>query len=532
MTFMSRNMRTAMLLGSLLIGASPALAEAVFHRGNSGEPKTLDSAHVDVDIEAFVLKDLYEGLTIYSADGKIVPGAAESWTVSDDGLVYTFKLRENAKWSDGSPVTADDFVYSAQRVENPETAAEYANILYPIKNAEAVNQKKVPVTDLGVKAIDAKTVEYTLERPTPYFPQLMAHMTALPVNKANVEKFGKDYVKPGNMVSNGAFKLSAHVPNDSLTVVKNENYWDAANVKLDKVIFYPSEDDAANIRRFEAKELDTVYHFSSSELKRLRDAYKDQVHVSPAMATYYYTFDARQEPYGDVRVRQALSMAVDREFLASEIFNGAQLPAYNLVPEGMEGYGKGPVPDWASASQIDREDKAVALMKEAGYGEGGKPLSIEIRYNTSTDHERVATAVADMWKNTFGAKVTLLNSDVSAHYGYLTEGGKFNVARAGWSADYGDPENFLALVVSTNKSFNYGHYENPEYDALMKQSYDETDQTKRMELLRKAEELLNRDQPVAALMNSANLWLVSERIKGWQDNAVNEHLSKYLSIAE
>jgi oligopeptide transport system substrate-binding protein len=532
MTMMRTKLIGSLLLGSLLIGASPALAEAVFHRGNSGEPQTLDAAHTSIDIEAFVLKDLYEGLTIYDAAGKIVPGAAESWTVSEDGKVYTFKIRENAKWSDGSPVTAEDFVFSAQRVENPDTAAEYANILYPIKNAEAVNQKKMPLTELGVKAIDAKTVEYTLERATPYFPQLMAHQTALPVNKANVEKFGKDYVKPGNMVSNGAFKLQAHVPNDSLTVVKNEHYWDVANVKLDKVIFYPSEDDAANIRRFEAKELDTVYHFSSSEIKRLREQYKDQVHVTPGLSTYYYAFDTRQEPYSDVRVRQALSMAVDRDFLATEIYNGAQLPVYNLVPEGMEGYGKGPSPEWASMAQIDREDKALELMKEAGYGEGGKPLNIEIRYNTNTDHERVATAVADMWKNTFGANVTLLNSDVSAHYAYLTEGGKFNVARAGWTADYGDPENFLSLLISTNKSFNYGHYNSAEYDELLKQSYAETDPAKRMELMKKAEELVNRDQPVASLMNYANLWLVSSRIKGWQDNAVNEHLSKFLSIAE
>ena len=532
MSLMRTNWKAALLAATILVGASPALAEAVFHRGNSGEPQTLDSAHVSVDIEAFVLKDLYEGLTIYSADGKIVPGAAESWTASEDGTVYTFKIRENAKWSDGSPVTADDFVFSAQRVEDPKTAAEYANILYPIKNAEKVNKGEVPVDQLGVKAVDAKTVEYTLERPTPHFPQLMAQMTALPDSKDNVEKFDKDYVKPDNMVSNGAFRLEAHIPNDSLTAVKNENYWDAANVKMDKVIFYPSEDDAANSRRFEAKELDTVYHFSSSEIKRLRDQYKDQVRVTPALSTYYYAFDTRQEPYNDVRVRQALSMAIDRDFLANEIYNGAQLPVYNLVPEGMEGYGKGPVPEWSTMSQIDREDEATELLKEAGYGEGGKPLNIEIRYNTNTDHERVATAVADMWKNTLGAKVSLLNSDVSAHYAYLTEGGKFNVARAGWSADYGDPENFLSLMISTNKSFNYGHYNSPDYDALMKQSYEERDPAKRMELLKKAEELVNKDQPIASLMNYANLWLVSDRIKGWEDNAVNEHLSKYLSVAE
>ena len=523
---------SALLLASVLLGASPVLAEAVLHRGNGGEPQTLDSAHIQVDIEAFVLKDLFEGLTIHAADGTILPGAAESWTISDDGTVYTFTLRESAKWSDGSPVTADDFVYSVQRVEDPATAAEYANILFPIKNAEKVNNGELPVTEIGVKAIDARTVEYTLERPTPYFIELMAHMTALPVNKANIEKFGKDFVKPGNMVSNGAFKLSAHVPNDSLTVVKNENYWDAANVKLDTVIFYPSEDDAANLRRFEAGEFDTVYNFSSEQIERMRTSYGDQVHVTPGLSTYYYAFDMRQEPYSDVRVRQALSMAVDRDFLATEIYSGAQLPVYNLVPPGMENYGDGPKPDWAALSQIDREDKAVAMMKDAGYGEGGKPLEIEIRYNTNANHERVATAVADMWKNTFGAKVSLVNVDISAHYAYLTEGGKFNVARAGWGADYADPENFLALLQSGNKSFNYAHYANPDYDALLAGSYKEQDKTARFDMMRKAEALLVRDQPIAPLMNTANIWMVAKRINGWQDNAVNEHLSKYLSVSE
>jgi oligopeptide transport system substrate-binding protein len=183
-------------------------------------------------------------------------------------------------------------------------------------------------------------------------------------------------------------------------------------------------------------------------------------------------------------------------------------------------------------SQIDREDKAVELMKAAGYGEGGKPLEIEIRYNTNANHERVATAVADMWKNTFGAKVSLVNLDVASHYAYLQEGGKFNVARAAWAADYGDPENFLALNTSTNTTFNYGKYKSEEYDALMKQSYEEQDPAKRMEILKKAEAVLNADQPIAPLMNSANLWLVSSRVSGWEDNAVNEHLSKFLSVSE
>ena len=532
MTLAKINLRTAMLLGSILIGASPALAETVLHRGNAGEPQTLDQAHTSINIEAFILKDLFEGLTIYDAAGKIVPGAAETWDLSDDGLTYTFKLRADAKWSDGSPVTAGDFVFSLQRVEDPKTAAGYANILFPVKNAEKVNKGEVPVDQLGVKAIDDKTLEITLERPTPFFLELLAHQTALLISKASFEKSGADFVKPGVMVSNGAYKLTAHVPNDTLTVEKNPSYWDVNNVKIDKVIFYPIDDQAASVRRFEAKEMDLAYNFSADQLERLRGSLGDQVHVSPALATYYYAFDTRQEPYSDVRVRRALSMAVDRDFLAKEIYSGSQLPSYSMVPPGMENYGEPSKADFADKSQLDREDEALKLMKEAGYGEGGKPLDIEIRYNTNPNHERVATAVADMWKNTFGAKVSMVNLDVSSHYAYLQEGGKFNVARAGWVADYADAENFLALSVSANKTFNYGHFENKDFDALMKSSYTEQDPTVRSKLLHEAETLLMKEQPVAPLLAQAELWLVSNRIKGWQDNAANEHLSKFLSIAE
>ncbi len=530
MTLMKLNIRAALLLGSLMLGASPALAEMVLHRGNSGEPQTLDQSQTSIDIEAFIVKDLYEGLTIYDANGKIVPGAAESWTVSDDGTVYTFKIRADAKWSDGSPVTAEDFVFSMRRVEDPKTAAGYANILYPIKNAEKINKGGMAVDQLGMKAIDDKTLEITLERPTPFFIELLSHQTALPINKASFEKNGAEFVKPGKLVGNGAFKLAEHVPNDHLTVVKNENYWDAANVKLDKVIFYPIDDQAANVRRYEAGELDLVYNFSSDQIDRLRAANPKQVHVTPAAATYYYPFDTRTEPFNDVRVRRALSMAVDRDFLAKDIYNGTKLPVYSMVPPGLETYGEPAKPDFAGMSQLDREDKAVELMKEAGYGEGGKPLNIEIRYNTNPNHERVATAVADMWKKTFGANVTLMNLDISSHYAYLQEGGKFNVARAGWTADYADAENFLNLSVSSNKTFNYGHYENPEFDALMKKSYEERDPAARSKILHEAEALIMRDQPIAPLMNDANLWLVNDKVKGWGDNANNEHLSKYLSV--
>ncbi len=523
----------AIALAGATFAATSASAEVVLHRGNGGEPQTLDQAHTSIDVEANILKDLYEGLTTYDAAGTVIPGIAESWTVSDDGLTYTFKLRADAKWSNGDPVTAGDFVYSFQRIEDPKTAAGYANILYPIKNAEAINtgkdDKAMAPDQLGVKAIDDKTLEITVERPTPYFLELLAHQTALPVHPASVEKYGEDFVKPGNLVSDGAYMLTENVANDHITLVKNPDYYDAANVKIDKVIYYPTEDQAAAIRRFQAGELDLQYQFPADQMAFLKKTLGEGVvHTPPALATYYYVFDTRHAPFNDVRVRRALSMAVDRDFLADKIFAGAQLPAYSFVPPGIAGYTPGTA-DFASMSQLDREDEAKKLLTEAGYGDGGKPLKIEIRYNTNANHEKVATAVADNWK-ALGAQVTLMNLDVKSHYAYLQEGGSFDVARAGWVADYADPENFLFLDLSTNNTFNYGHYNNPKFDELMQQSYAERDHAKRAQIMHDAEVLLMQDQPIAPLMFSASLWLVSPKVKGFVDNAVNFHLTRFMSL--
>lgn len=525
-----KSFRAALVLGALLTGASPALAEAVLHRGNPGEPNSLDPAQITINVESFILTDLFEGLVAAGADGEPVPGVAESWTISEDGTVYTFKLRETAKWSNGDPVTAEDFVYSFRRLQDPATASKYANLLHGVKNAKAANEGTAPLEDIGVRAVDPQTLEIALERPTPYFLELLTHSTGLPVHRGNIEKDGAEWNRPGKLVSNGAFLLQAHTLNDSLTAAKNPHYWDADSVKLDKVVFYPIEDQAAAVRRFEAGELDMIYNFSASDLERLRAAYGERIRAAPALNKEYYVFDNRAAPFDDVRVRRALSMAIDRDFLAAEIFQGAMTPSYSLSP-AFPGYTPGEA-DFADLSQFDREDQAVALMKEAGYGEGAKPLDIVIRYNTNPNHERVATAISDMWKTVFGFNVTLSHQDVTSHYAYLQEGGAFQVARAGWVADYGDPENFLTLTIAGNPSFNYGKYSNPEYDALVAASYDEQDPEKRFQILHDAEAILMRDQPIAPLLAKSELWGLSARLSGFVDNPNNEHPSRFLSVAE
>jgi oligopeptide transport system substrate-binding protein len=521
---------TAVLV--LLVAAgfcTAAAADVVYRRGNGGEPKTLDQQLTSFDVEANILRDLYDGLVAYDAKGKVVPAAAESWSISKDGTVYTFKLRPNGKWSNGEPVKASDFVFSFRRMLDPQTAARYASLHYPIKNAEKINKGELKPDQLGVRAIDDRTLEITLERPTPYYLELLTHQTALPLNQAAVEKFGKDFLRPGNLVSNGAFTLTEYLPGDHIKLTKNANYYDAKDVKIDTVLYYPTEDGAAAVRRFMAGELDTNYQFPVDQLAFLRQKLDGQVRTAPFLAIEYYALNSKKPPFNDPRVRHALSLAIDRDFLADQIWGGAAVPAYRLTPPGLQNYTPPKIVD-ADLSQLDREDKAKELLKEAGYGPGLKPLKIEIRYNTSDTNQKTATAVADMWKSVLGAEVTLLNSDIKSHYAYLQNNGDFDVARAGWVGDYADPQNFLFLGLSSNAVSNYSRYNNPAYDALMKKTDETQDPAARMKLLQDAEAMIMKDEPVIPLLYRASLHLVSPKVKGYEDNVQNVHRSRYISI--
>ena len=512
---------------AILIALSAASAETVFRRGEAGEPATFDPQKTSTVVEADVLYDLFEGLLTYDSAGALVPGAAESWTLSPDGLTYTFKLRE-AEWSNGDPVTAGDFVFSFRRLLDPATGAQYASLYYPIRNAEAIAEGKAPPDTLGVRAIDDRTLEIALNEPTPYFLSVVAHQTAAPVNPRNVAQYGSRFARAGNLVSNGAFRLADFTPNDETVLLRNPHFHAARDVAIDKEIFASIDDRAAAFRRFRAGEIDAYNDAPGEQLAFVREKLGGEFRVAPTLGVLYLAFNTRKPPFSDGRVRNALSMAIDREFLADSIWGGAMAPAYSFVPPGIANYAGGVAADFASLSPVEREDKARALLKEAGYGPD-RPLAVEIRYNTSENNKATAVAIADMWKP-LGVATTMINSDVKSHYGLLQNGGDFDVARAGWIADYSDPQNFLFLFGSGSGRLNYARWSNPAYDALMAKAAGQTDLKARAATLAEAERLLLREQPVIPLLFYESKNMVSRRVEGWRDNLLDRHLARYLKV--
>lgn len=519
----------AFALAAALAWPGAALAESVYHRGNSGEPETLDPHKTSTVPESNILRDLYENLVIHDAKGAAIAGAAESWTTNADGTVYTFKLRADGRWSNGDPVRAEDFAFAFRRLQDPATGAKYATMQYPIKNAEKINKGEMKPDQLGVRALDDRTLEVTLEAPTPYFIQLLTHQTGSPVHPPSVTKFGKDFVRAENLVTNGAYKLKEFVPASHIRLDKNPQFREAAKVKIDAVVFYPTEDRSAALRRFQAGELQSNDDVPTDQIGFIRKNLGKQFRVAPYLGSYYFAFNTKKGPLADVRVRRALSMVIDREFLAEQIWGGTMVAGYSFVPPGIANYEGGPVfADWKEASPLDREEQALKLMKEAGYGPG-KPIKLEIRYNTSENHKKTSVALADMWKP-LGVEVSLVNTDLKTHYAFLRDKGEFDVARAGWIADYSDPQNFLFLVQSDNPGFNYANYSNPDYDALMKAAARETDLVKRAGILKQAETIFMRDLPFVPLLYYASKNLVSDRLKGWEDNLRDVHPTRFLSL--
>lgn len=506
----------------------PGHAGGIWRRGEAMDPGSLDPHKTSTVTEQHILDELYEGLVIYDGRGQLQPGVASHWDVSGDATVYTFHLRADARWSNGAPVTADDFAYSFRRLMEPKTGAQYANILYTIKNAKEVNTGHLPSTALGVRAVDPLTFEITLEHPAPYLLAQLTHFTALPLYRPTVEHWGAAFARAGRMIGNGAFVLKSYTPNDRLVLTKNPYFHDAAHVALDGEIIFPIEDHAAGLRRLMAGEIDSYPDVPIDQVHFVRSHLGSEFRVAPHLASYFYAFDCRQKPFDDPRVRQALSMVIDREFLAASIWGGTMLPSYSLVPPGIPGYGAPSTVSWKDKSPFDREDEARKLMLAAGYGPD-HPLHLTFRYNQSENHRATAIAIADMWK-ALGVQSEFIVTDATSHYAFLESGRPFDIIRSGWFADYPDAQNFLFLAQSDNRVLNMSHFSDETFDALMRSAASEGNAEKRNDILHRAESRLLDEQPYLVLMTYQAPDLVSQRLQGWETNIMDQHPGRYVSL--
>ena len=505
-----------------------ATADAfTLNRGNGAEPNTLDPHLSVTSWENNIIGDLFMGLMTEDAAARPVPGAARSYTVSDDGLTYRFRMRPHT-WSDGVPVTAEDFVYSLRRVMAPATAAQYASILYPIKNAEAVNAGALPVDALGVRAPDPETLEIEFRFQVPYAAQLMTHSASFPVPRHVVEKYGADWTQPGHIVSNGPYNLVEWVANDHITLTRNRRFVEAKPVPIKTVNFYPTPDAAAALKRFRGGEFDILSNsVAPQQTQWLKREVPRELHLTPFMETKYLVFNFERPPFDDLRVRKALSMAIDREILVSKITRGGETAAYSLVPPQMPGYPGQPHLRFRDQAMTARKTAAIELLREAGYGPNN-PLDFALNLMMTTESKVVGVTMQEMWRE-IGVRPELIFSEGKVHYDLLRQQ-DFTIAWCAWSADYLDAKDFLFLAASTTKDLNFGRYRNPVFDRLLQQSDSEHDPALRAEMLEHAEQRMLDDEALAPVYYGVTRDLVSTEVHGWIDNPVDINRTRYLTL--
>jgi len=521
----SRWLLTALL--SLFLAGQAVAATLNVHNG--GDASSLDPHKVSGDWENRIVGDIFEGLVTEDRQAEPIPGQAESWTISDDGLVYTFKLRDGITWTDGTPVTAGDFVFALQRLMDPATAANYAYLQYPIKNAEKINNGTIAdIGALGVKALDDKTLEITLEQSTPYFVSALTHYTAYPVPQHVVEEKGSDWVRIDNIVTNGPYRPVEWVPGSHVKTVKNDAYYDADNLKIDGVTFFTLEDESAALKRYRAGEFDILTEFPTDQYEWMQANLPGQARVAPFAGLYYYVMNSNKPPLDNANVRKALSMALNREVIGPQILGTGEIPAYSWVPPGMANYGEPATVYWKDMPYGERVAEAKRLLEEEGYGPDN-PLKLQLRYNTNENHKRIAVAVAAMWKP-LGVEVELYNTETKVHYDELQQG-ILEVARAGWLADYNDPDNFLNLLKS-GINYNYGRWSNADYDQLIDQANAVTDMEIRADLLRQAEQIALDESAAIPIYYYLSRNVVAPKVKGFEDNAFDIHRTRWLEIVE
>jgi len=484
------------------------------------EHSSLDPQVVEDVTGAEVVRDLFEGLLNQDAEGNLVPGVATGYTVNDEKTVYTFTLREDAKWSNGDPVVAGDFVFAWQRAVDPELASPYAWYMEitAIENAAAAIAGDVAPSELGVKALDDYTLEVTLSSPLPYFAQMTTHSTLFPSPASVIEAHGDEWTKPENIVSNGAYVLTEHLPNERSVRERNPMYWDNDNTIIEKVVALVINDENVALTRYLAGELDRT-EVPAGQFPRLKDEYPTEAISFPRLCNYYYTFNLTEdgpEAFQDVRVRKALALAVDRKVIVENVLAGGQTEAYTFTPVSVADF-EPPLPEFASMTQAEKDAMAKELLMEAGYGPDN-PLSFNMIYNTSEAHKKIAVAMSQMWKQKLGVEAELGNMEWKV---FLEERGNqnFELARGAWCGDYNEASTFLDLLTSPS-GYNDGKFSNAIVDDLMTEARTANNAG---ELYAKVEQVIADEMPIIPIYHYAGVYMMDSDVGNWPINNVEQN---------
>ncbi|MDH3275313.1 MAG: peptide ABC transporter substrate-binding protein [Gammaproteobacteria bacterium] len=507
-------------------GSSDPSSTSIIYRGNGGDPGSLDPASAE-DIHAFnILTDLYEGLVAESATGEIVPGVAESWTIGDDGMTYTFTLRPGARWSNGDRVTSLDFVNAFRRVANPDTASIYGFLLEPILHFTDVQNGTLPADQLGVTAVDERILEIRLVEPSPQILAVLAMPISFPAHYSTIARHA--FSNPDFFVGNGAYSLIEYNIGGRARLRRSPTYWDASSVAVDEIVYLPIVDPRTELNLYRTGEVDITNTIPSEHVRSLRENLPDQVRIAPSLALYYLAFDLTEPPLDNALLRQALTMAIDREQLVSLIGRGEQA-AYGVVPHGVTGH-VGSEFAWAALSDDERLRQARGLYRDAGYSDDS-PLAIKYTYDAGDIHEKVALAVSSMWREFLGVEVTLDKREWQYFLQTRDKRAEWQIMRFAWFGDYNHASTFTNIFRSSDPQ-NLSAYANPEYDRLLAAASSDTELASHSAHMTRAESLLLADHPIAPLYFFVSKHLVRPGIAGFEKNALDRHPSKYLSITD
>ncbi|QPF29496.1 oligopeptide ABC transporter substrate-binding protein OppA [Klebsiella sp. BDA134-6] len=496
-------------------------------RNNGSEPSSLDPHKVESDVENNIISDLFEGLVSVSPTGEIEPRLAEKWE-NKDNTVWTFHLRPGVTWSDGTAITAQDIVWSWQRLVSPLTASPYASYpgnMHIVNGAEIAQGKKAPET-LGVKALDDATLVVTLTQPNAAFLAMLAHPSLVPLDKVLISRYGDKWTKPEHMVTSGPYKLSQWVVNERIVAERNPRYWDNAHTVINKVTYLPISSETADVNRYKAGEIDIVYTVPINQFAQLKKTMGDQLDVSPQLATYYYEFNTTRPPFNDSRVRRALNMALDKDIIAEKVLGQGQRPAW-LISQPDIGGVELHNPEYANWPRDKRIAEAKKLLSEAGYNES-HPLVFNLLYNTSESHQRIAIAASSMWKKNLGVEAKLQNQEWKTMLDTMHTH-NFDAVRYAWIADYDDAATFLNNF-RTGDSENTSQYSNPAYDEALRNAAKASDTMARGKFYQQAEDLLGQDVPAIPVYHYVRTHLVKPWVGGFTPDKLGYYYSKDMYI--